>query len=291
MAGAADLTGNTGVKLSDQDRQSPEHPDGRQVYFGVREHGMGAALVGMGAHGGVLPLGGTFFVFSDYLRPTLRLASLSHVKAVFVFSHDSVGVGEDGPTHQPVEHLPALRAIPGLQIIRPADANETVQAWRAAVDHDGPTALVLTRQGVPVVTDGSAVADGAGVVRDPDDGRTPDVILLGTGSEVWVCLAAAETLAVEGVAARVVSMPSWDRLERADADVRAALFPDGVPVLSVEAAATLGWERWADDSIGIDRFGVSAPGDVVLTNLGINPAHVADRAQALVTSGARAGRS
>jgi transketolase len=291
IAGAADLTGNTGVKLPDEDRQSPEHPGGRQVYFGVREHGMGAALVGMGAHGGVLPLGGTFFVFSDYLRPTLRLASLSHVKAVFVFSHDSVGVGEDGPTHQPVEHLAALRAIPGLHIIRPADANETVEAWRAAVDHDGTTALVLTRQAVPVVTDGSAVANGAGVVRDPGDDRAPDVILLGTGSEVWVCVSAAETLADEGVAARVVSMPSWDRLERAREDVRAALFPDGVPVLSVEAATTLGWERWADDSIGIDRFGVSAPGDIVLTNLGINPAHVVERAKALLSSGVRAGRS
>jgi transketolase len=209
---------------------------------------------------------------------------------VFVFSHDSVGVGEDGPTHQPVEHLAALRAIPGLHIIRPADANETAEAWRAAVDHDGTTALVLTRQAVPVVTDGSAVANGAGVVRDPGDDRAPDVILLGTGSEVWVCVSAAETLADEGVAARVVSMPSWDRLERAREDVRAALFPDGVPVLSVEAATTLGWERWADDSIGIDRFGVSAPGDIVLTNLGINPAHVVERAKALLSSGVRAGR-
>jgi transketolase len=282
IAGAADLTGNTGVKLDGVLRQSPEHPDGRQVYFGVREHGMGAALVGMGAHGGVLPVGGTFFVFSDYLRPTLRLASLSHVKAVFVFSHDSVGVGEDGPTHQPVEHIAALRAIPGLQVIRPADANETVAAWRATVEHDGVTALLLTRQGVPVVTDGAAVADGAGVVRDPPGGAQPVVVLLGTGSEVAVCVAAAEALEAEGVATRVVSMPSWDRFERAGDDVRRAVLPDGVPVLSVEAGTTLGWERWADDSIGIDRFGVSAPGDVVLDKLGINPAHVADRAKALV---------
>jgi transketolase len=285
IAGAADLTGNTGVKLAGQDRQSPEHPDGRQVYYGIREHGMGAALVGMGAHGGVLPLGGTFFVFSDYLRPTLRLSSLSHVKCVFVFSHDSVGVGEDGPTHQPVEHVASLRAIPGLHVIRPADANETVEAWRAAVEHDGPTALILTRQGVPVVTDGSAIANGAGVVRDPAGGEVAQVILLGAGSEVAVCVEAAETLASEGVAARVVSMPSWDRFARADADVRGAVLPPGIPVLSVEAGTTFGWDRWADDAIGIERFGVSAPGDIVLTNLGINAGHVVERAKALLARG------
>jgi transketolase len=281
IAGAADLTGNTGVKLDGADRQSPEHPDGRQVYYGVREHGMGAALVGMAAHGGVLPVGATFFVFSDYLRPTLRLASLSHVKAIFVFSHDSVGVGEDGPTHQPVEQLAALRAIPGLQVIRPADANETVAAWRAAVEHNGSTALILTRQGVPVVTDGSAVALGAGVVRQPAGGAAA-VVLVGTGSEVPVCVEAAELLAADGVEAQVVSLPSWDRLQRSGPEARAAVFPAGVPVLSVEAGTTFGWERYADDSIGIDRFGVSAPGDIVLRNLGINADNVVARARALL---------
>jgi transketolase len=291
MAGSADLTGNTGVKLDREERQSPEHPEGRQIYFGVREHGMGAALVGMGAHGGVLPLGGTFFVFSDYMRPPVRLSSLAHAKAVFVFSHDSVGVGEDGPTHQPVEQIASLRAIPGLHVIRPADANETVAAWRDTVEHDGPTALLLTRQAVEVVTDGSAVALGAGVVREPDDGQPPAIVLLGTGSEVAVCVHAAELLAAGGIAARVVSMPSWDRFEQAGDEVRGDVFPAGVPVLSVEAGTTFGWERWADDSVGIDRFGVSAPGNVVLEKLGINPDHVAERAKQLLAGGGGAARS
>jgi transketolase len=285
VSGAADLTGNTGTKLPDgTDQQSAEHPGGRQLYYGVREHAMGAALVGMGKHGGVLPVGGTFFVFLDYMRPPVRLAALSRAKAVFVFSHDSVGVGEDGPTHQPVEHLAMLRATPGLQVIRPADANETVSAWRAAVEHDGPTALVLSRQGIPVCTDGSAVERGAGVVREAAD---PALVIVATGSEVALALTAAEQLAGQGLAARVVSLPSWDRFGAQDEEFRRSVLPPDVPVLSVEAATTFGWERYADDSIGIDRFGASAPGDVVLDRLGINVEHVVARAGAL----ARPGRS
>jgi transketolase len=190
---------------------------------------------------------------------------------VFVFTHDSVGLGEDGPTHQPIEHLASIRAIPGLQVIRPADANETAQAWRIAVEHPGPTALVLTRQGVPVVTDGTAVEVGAAVVRDADQ---PQLVLIGTGSEVAVCLEAATTLEEQGVRTRVVSMPSWDRFAAQPEAYRADLLPSGVPTVSVEAAATLGWERWADVAIGIDRFGASAPGATVLHELGINPEHV-----------------
>jgi transketolase len=281
VSGAADLTGNTGTKISDAVAQSADTPGGRQVYFGVREHAMGAALVGMARHGGILPVGGTFFVFLDYMREPVRLASLSRAKAVFVFSHDSVGVGEDGPTHQPVEHLATLRAVPDLQVIRPADANETVAAWRAAVDHDGPTAIVLTRQGVTVCTDGSAVERGAGIVRDDD---APALVIVATGSEVSLAVAAAEQLAADGIAARVVSLPSWDRLARQEESYRRSLLPEGVPVLSVEAATTFGWERFADDSIGIDRFGASAPGDVVLAELGINVDHVVRRARALVGS-------
>jgi transketolase len=285
VSGAADLTGNTGTKLPDgTDQQSAEHPGGRQLYYGVREHAMGAALVGMGKHGGVLPVGGTFFVFLDYMRPPVRLAALSRAKAVFVFSHDSVGVGEDGPTHQPVEHLAMLRATPGLQVIRPADANETVSAWRAAVEHDGPTALVLSRQGIPVCTDGSAVERGAGVVREAAD---PALVIVATGSEVALALTAAEQLAGQGLAARVVSLPSWDRFGAQDEEFRRSVLPPDVPVLSVEAATTFGWERYADDSIGIDRFGACAPGDVVLDRLGINVEHVVARAGAL----ARPGRS
>jgi transketolase len=270
VTGAADLTGNVGLKVAGATVFDAGRPGGDRIHFGIREHAMGAALNGMAAHGGLLPFGGTFFVFSDYLRPALRLAALSGHRAVFVFSHDSVGVGEDGPTHQPVEHLMSLRVIPGLQVIRPADANETAAAVRAAVDHDGPTALVLTRQAVPVITDGSAVATGAGPVRES---AGASVLLVGTGSEVSVCLEAAELLASEGIAADVWSMPCWDR-------VRAPL--PALPTVSVEAGVTLGWHRWADACVGIDRFGASAPGDVVLAELGITPAAVAAAARALL---------
>jgi transketolase len=280
VSGAADLTGNTGTKLPDAVIQSADTPGGRQIYYGVREHAMGAALVGMARHGGIVPVGGTFFVFLDYMREPVRLASLSRTKAIFVFSHDSVGVGEDGPTHQPVEHLATLRSVPDLQVIRPADANETVAAWRAAIDHDGPTAIVLTRQGVRVCTDGSAVERGAGAVHDSSS--APALVIVATGSEVALAIDAAERLDAEGIATRVVSLPSWDRLARQDGEFRRSLLPDGVPVLSVEAATTFGWERFADDSIGIDRFGASAPGDVVLDKLGINLDHVLQRARALV---------
>lgn len=278
VAGGADLTGNTGTKLAGQTGAQADNPAGRQVYWGIREHGMGSAMVGMALHGGVLPAGGTFFVFLDYMRPPVRLAALSNAKVVFVFTHDSVGVGEDGPTHQPVEHLATLRAIPGLQVIRPADANETVEAWKTAVATAGPTALVLSRQNLTVCTNGSAVVTGAGVVSDVAD---PQVVLLATGSEVPLCAEAALALAADGVRARVVSMPSWDRFEAQSAEYRAQVLPPGVPVLSVEAGVTFGWARYADDSIGIDRFGASAPGNVVMDQLGINVANVVARAGAL----------
>jgi transketolase len=279
MSGAADLTGNTGTRLVGATGQSAAEPAGRQVYYGIREHGMGAAMVGMALHGGVLPMGGTFFVFLDYMRPAVRLAALSGAKVVFVFTHDSVGVGEDGPTHQPVEHLSTLRGVPNLHVVRPADANETVAAWRDAVEHDGPTVLVLSRQNLPVITDGSAVTVGAGVVRAA---KRPQVVLVGTGSEVSVCARAAELLAADGIASSVVSMPSWDRFEAQPAAVRRSVFPKGVPVVSVEAGSTLGWARYANHSIGIDRFGASAPGGFVLDALGINPANVAKQTKALL---------
>jgi len=268
VSGSADLTGNTGTKLSKQTAQSATAPDGRQIYFGIREHAMGAAIVGMALHGGVLPVAGTFFVFADYMRPAIRLAAISRAKCVFIFTHDSVGVGEDGPTHQPVEQLASLRAIPGLQVIRPADPNETIAAWCAAVDHDGPTALILSRQNVPSVTDGSAVDKGAGVVRDCNG--SPDLILVATGSEVGLCLNAAEHLTKSGNQCRVVSMPSWDRFERLSKDQQQTIFPSQVPVLSVEAGVTMGWEKYADQTIGINRFGTSAPGAIALEKLGIN---------------------
>ena len=268
IAGSADLTGNTGTKLSKQTAQSVSAPDGRQIYFGIREHAMGAAVVGMALHGGVLPVCGTFFVFADYMRPAIRLAAISKAKCVFIFSHDSVGVGEDGPTHQPVEQLASLRAMPGLQVIRPADPNETVAAWCAAVDHDGPTALILSRQNVLSVTDGSAVNDGAAVVGK--NVSSPKAVLLSTGSEVGLCTQAAEELGKSGVQVQVVSMPSWDRYERFGKKNAAKLFPVGVPVIAVEAGVTMGWHKYADHVLGIDRFGASANGSVVLKELGIS---------------------
>ena len=279
VSGAADLTGNTGTKLKGELAQSAANTGGRQMYWGVREHGMGSAMNGMALHGGVLPVGGTFFVFADYERPALRLAAISNAKVCFVFTHDSVGVGEDGPTHQPVEQLASVRAIPNMHVIRPADANETANAWRDVVEHDGPTTLVLSRQNIEVVTDGSAVATGAGVVVDAE---SPELILLATGSEVALCVTAASQLSAAGTAVRVVSMPSWDRFEQQDEATRLAVLPPGVPVLSVEAAVTFGWSRYADESVGIDRFGASAPGQLVLENLGINVDNVVQRAKQLL---------
>jgi len=280
VSGSADLTGNTGTKLSKQIAQSAKAPDGRQIYFGIREHAMGAAIVGMALHGGVLPIAGTFFVFADYMRPAIRLAAISSARCVFIFSHDSVGVGEDGPTHQPVEQLASLRAIPGLQVIRPADPNETVAAWCAAVDHNGPTALILSRQTVLSVTDGSAVATGAGVVRDCEG--KPTIILLGTGSEVGLCVTAATELSKTGEKCRVVSMPSWDRFERLTKDQQHEIFPKNIPVLSVEAGVTMGWERYADQTIGINRFGTSAPGAIALEKLGISLEAVVQASKSLI---------
>jgi transketolase len=281
VAGGADLTGNTGTVLKGHGIQSPDEPGGRQIYFGIREHAMAASMTGMALHGGVLPVGGTFLVFSDYCRPAIRLAAISRSKVVYAFSHDSIGVGEDGPTHQPVEHVAALRAIPGLRVIRPADANETAAAWRLAVDHDGPTALILTRQDVPVLegTADAPVELGAHVLRPADD---PDVVLVGTGSEVSVCLAAAELLAGGGTSAQVVSMPCWELFEEAPEDHQDAVLPPEVPTLAVEAGVALGWDRWADDSVSVERFGASAPGAQVLAEYGFTAEHVADRARRLV---------
>jgi transketolase len=281
MGGGADLTGNTGTAIEDHGLFSAKDPGGRQMHFGVREHAMAGVMNGMAAHRGVLPVGGTFFVFSDYMRPALRLAAMSEFKVLFSFTHDSVGLGQDGPTHQPVEHLMSLRAMPQLRLIRPADANETVAAWRIALESDGPTALVLTRQDVPVLegTTAGAVERGAYVLHDPGE---PRIVLLGTGSEVAVCLGAAELLAADGLAARVVSMPSWDLFADQGADYQDDVLPPELPTLAVEAGASLGWERWADDSVSLDRFGASAPGAVALAKLGYTPENVADRARQLV---------
>ena len=284
VSGSADLTGNTGTKLSGQTAMSHASPEGRQIYYGIREHAMGSAMVGLALHGGVYPAGGTFFVFFDYMKPPIRLAALSKAKCLFVFSHDSVGVGEDGPTHQPIEHLAALRAIPDLQVIRPGDANETSQAIRAAYEFDGPTAVVLSRQNLPVVTDGSAVTAGAGIVHAVDG--TPDVVIVATGSEVHIAIAAAQELGAIGHKVQAVSLPSWDRFEAyrtANPELAERILPRNVPTVSVEAGSTFGWERYADVCVGIDRFGASAPGSEVLDRLGISVANVKNSVLGLVS--------
>ena len=280
--GGADLTGNTGTALADAGVLSARGPGGRQIYFGVREHAMGAIANGMALHGGAIPVVGTFLVFADYMRPAVRLAALSEAKVVFVWSHDSVGVGEDGPTHQPVEHVASLRAIPDLTVIRPADATETVGAWRVAVESAGPTALILTRQGVPVLegTRAEAVAAGGYTVLEPAE---PSLTLVGTGSEVSVCCDAAALLAADGIAARVVSLPSWELFARQPYPEQARVLRPDLPSLAVEAGTTMGWSRWTDEAVGIDRFGASAPGAQVMEKLGISAPNVADRARALLS--------
>jgi transketolase len=286
VAGGADLTGNTGTKLDGEPLQSKEHPEGRAVAFGVREHGMGGALNGMALHGGVLPIGGTFFTFSDYMRGSVRLAALSRAKVIYFWTHDSVGLGEDGPTHQPIEHLAAIRAIPGLRVIRPADANESAHALRVAVERDGPTAMILSRQDLPVL-DGTAEL-GANLDRGAyvlvDGTEDPDVVLIGTGSEVSVCVGAAQLLDQQGIVARVVSMPSWDLFDEQDEDYQDSVLGPGAPALAVEAASSFGWSRWADDSVSIDHFGASGKGQEVLDAFGFTPENVAARAAALLDS-------
>jgi transketolase len=288
VAGSADLTKNNGVKLANGTDQSAGNPGGNQVHYGIREHAMGGIMTGMALHGGVLPVGGTFFVFSDYMRPAVRLAALSKAHVIYSWTHDSVGLGEDGPTHQPIEQVAAMRAMPGLRLIRPADANETAHAWRIAVDSDGPTGLLLTRQDVPVLAGTDNAYEGVrrgGYVLRPSAGR-PDVVLVGTGSEVQLCLAAAELLdgGTGGVrlSATVVSLPSWELFALQDDAYRRQVLPPGVPTLAVEAGASFGWERYADDSLSIDHFGASAPGAVVLEHFGYTAANVAARARALV---------
>ncbi len=286
MPGSADLTGNTGMAMEGATAQSADEPGGSLIHYGIREHGMGGIMNGMAAHLGVLPVGGTFFVFSDYMRGAVRIAALSDVHVVYSWTHDSIGLGQDGPTHQPVEQLAAMRAMPDLRVIRPADANETAQAWRIAVDSDGPTALILSRQELPVLAETVALADpgvsrGAYVLREPEGGAA-QVVLIGTGSEVQLCLAAADRLADEGVRARVVSFPSWDLFATQPEGYRYQVLPEGLPRLAVEAASPFGWERYADATVAIDHFGASAPGEVAMEEFGFTPEHVAAEAAALV---------
>jgi len=262
---------------------------GRNLAFGVREHAMGAAVNGMAAHGGVLPFSATFMVFSDYMKPAIRLGALSQLHVIYVFTHDSIGVGEDGPTHEPVEQLAGLRAIPGLTVIRPADPTETAEAWTFAVAHDGPSLIVLTRQSVPHLdrtnAKDAAVARGGYILAEAAGG-SPDVILIGTGSEVALCVQAREKLQASGVRARVVSLPSWKLFDKQDAAYRESVLPKAIRKrVTVEAGATLGWSRFAGDEgviIGLDRFGASALGAEVLQHFGFTADHVTAAAVGLL---------
>lgn len=288
IGGSADLSGSNLTMVKGAPLFSAKTPEGRNFHFGIREHGMGAIMNGMSLHGGVIPYGGTFLVFADYMRPAIRLAALMGTQAIYVFTHDSIGLGEDGPTHQPIEHLAALRCIPNLLVLRPADADEVAEAWRIAVNHrSGPTALVLTRQKLAYFAAPdrarAGVPRGAYVVAEAE-GAT-QVVLMASGSEVEVALAAREQLSATGISARVVSVPSLELFAQQDAAYRAGVLPAGVPRVAVEAAHPASWYRWVGDTgaiVGIETFGASAPAPVLFQQFGLTPEKVAEAARGVV---------
>ncbi|RNF40552.1 transketolase [Planococcus salinus] len=289
FGGSADLAGSNKTTIKDAGDFDAENPSGRNIWFGVREFAMGTALNGMTLHGGLHVFGGTFFVFSDYMRPAIRLSALMGLPVTYVFTHDSVAVGEDGPTHEPVEHLASLRAMPNLSLIRPADANETKAAWRLALtSKTTPTLLVLSRQNLPVLENSAELAEqgvekGAYVISPADN---PEALLLATGSEVSLAVEAQKQLKEQGIAVSVVSMPSWDRFEQQDKEYKQSVIPKNVKKrLAIEVGTSFGWERYTGDEgdvLGIDRFGASAPGDRIMKELGFTPENVADRVKKLI---------
>ena len=283
IGGSADLTGSNLTNVKGAAYFAPNAPGGRNFHFGIREHAMGAMMNGMGLHGAIVPYGGTFLVFSDYMRPAIRLAALMGVHAIYVFTHDSIGLGEDGPTHQPVEHLTALRCIPNLVVLRPGDADEVSEAWRVALHHkSGPVAIVLTRQKLSYFGEHDrvhvGVPRGAYVLAD-GVGNTPDVVLLASGSEVEIALAARAQLAVEGVSARVVSCPSLELFGQQSQDYRELVLPPGVRRVAIEAAHPMSWYRWVGDKgavVGIETFGASAPYQTLYKEYGITAEHLVE---------------
>lgn len=283
LGGSADLTPSNNTKFVEAGEYQKENRSGRYVHFGVREHGMGAALNGTNLYGGVIAYGGTFLIFSDYMKPAIRLAAISHAPTIFVFTHDSVGLGEDGPTHQPIEQLAALRAIPNLVTIRPADANEVREAWKVAISRrNGPTALALTRQAVPTLEAGQIgnLSNGAYVLKDFG---TPEVILMASGSEVSLIMGAAQKLHEEGKGVRVVSFPSWELFEKQDEAYKESVLPKNIQArLAVEAGASLGWERYAKSTLCIDHYGASAPYKVIFEKFGFTVENVVKRAKELL---------
>jgi transketolase len=289
MGGSADLAPSTKTLIKNEGGFQHDSYDQRNLHFGVREHGMGGILNGMALHGGLIPYGATFLIFSDYMRPSIRLAALMRLKVIYVFTHDSIGLGEDGPTHQPVEQLASLRAIPNLTVIRPADANETAEAWRTAIKLDHPVALVLSRQSLPTLdrtkfAPANLTALGGYVLKDC--GKRPDVLLLSSGSEVHIALEAADKLSQKGIAANVISMPSWELFEAQNDAYRKKVLPPGVKArVAVEAGVPMGWDRYVGDKgkvIGLDHFGGSAPYKELYVHFGITAEKVAAAAKSLV---------
>jgi transketolase len=295
VGGSADLGSSTGTTLKQGGTFGPT-TTGRTFHWGIREHGMAACLNGIAAHGGLRPFGSTFLVFSDYMKPAIRLAAIMRLPVIYIGTHDSIGLGEDGPTHQPVEHLAMLRSIPNLLTIRPADAAETIEAWKVAIERrDGPTMLVLSRQKVPVLertgtAAGEGLRRGAYVLREPEGGAKPDSIIIATGSEVSVAMAAAGLLHAEGIPTRVVSMPSWELFAAQPESYRNSVLPPSVLTrVAVEAAGPMGWSRWTTDDgamVGLEGFGASAPGERLFEEFKLTPRHVADTIRRL-----RAGHS
>jgi transketolase len=296
FGGSADLGPSNNTDIKDGGSFQAGSYEGRIIHFGVREHAMGSTMTGISLNGGLIPYGGTFLTFSDYMRPAIRLAALSEVQVIYVFTHDSIGLGEDGPTHQPIEHLAALRAIPHLFVIRPADAHETREAWRTAIQRRNlPTAFALTRQKLPVI-DRKLYASADGAQRGAyilaeatgaeDESPFPSLILIGTGSEVSLCLEAREALQKEGVPTRVVSMPCVELFEEQAEEYKHTVLPPSIAArLAVEAGVRQGWDRYVGpkgDVVCLDRFGASAPGDVALRNLGFNVENVVNHARALL---------
>ncbi|WP_163518064.1 transketolase [Gelidibacter japonicus] len=289
IGGSADLAPSTDTNLDAYPSFSAKHPDGRNFHFGIREHAMGAVLNGMALSNYLIPYGATFLIFSDYMRPPLRLAAIMNIRPIMVFTHDSIGLGEDGTTHQPVEQLIGLRTVPNMTVIRPADANETAQAWRVAIHHtDGPVAIVLTRQGIPILdqkkyANAEELEKGAYILSDSDG--DPDMILIATGSEVHLILEAQEQLKKSNIQARVVSMPCWSLFDKQNAAYREKVLPKTIRKrLAVEAGSPVGWLKYTTDDgdvIGIDRFGESAPGDEVMKDYGFSVENVVKRAKAL----------
>jgi len=290
IGGSADLSPSTDTHLEKYKSFSPTDYEGRNFHFGIREHAMGSILNGMALSKYIIPYGATFFVFADYMRPPIRLAAIMKIRSIFIFTHDSIGLGEDGTTHQPVEHLIGLRSIPNITVIRPADANETVQAWRVALEHSGgPVALVLTRQELPVIdqekyTKAAELEKGAYILSESE--TPPKVILIATGSEVQLLVSAQQKLKEQNIAARVVSMPSWELFEKQDAAYKEKIFPKAIRKrLAVEAGSSLGWHKYVTDEgdvIGIDKFGESAPGEEVMKEYGFTVENIIKRTLALL---------